>query len=382
MSVVELWRDNLTRFAESHRKTVAFGPEHPAVRAAKRYCDRTGATWEIGIGGRCELGKRALKQWGYELWQNVTARWALILLPILVLLVFGFVVNPAATGGALLVIAGILYALLGIVLGLFFEDKYDGWSLGIGSATERKLLIGLFIVTIPVSGPMYLLARLVRSEMVRTVLFGSFVIVMAGLILVMLYGIIMSVGWLQFLIGIGVSAAVVAALLGVIVLGGVVTDKVSRERTEKLTAAREVRRNDASIQHAVRDSLDDTLRSYYARNKEFALDQSAFPEFDAWRDRLEEMLADHGYVWEDLLSEWSYSRFTWLFYEDNYDIAGDFMTDLQDRWRQQEVEKARRNEQRRAKARNVLGFVGASLFLAKSRVCPNVVLPKRDQVIA
>ena len=220
MSVVELWRDNLTRFAESHRKTVAFGPEHPAVRAAKRYCDRTGATWEIGIGGRCELGKRALKQWGYELWQNVNARWAIILLPILVLLVFGFVVNPAATGGALLVIAGVLYALLGIVLGLFFEDKYDGWSSGIGSATERKLLIGLFVATIPVSGPMYLLARLVRSEMVRTVLFGLSVIVMAGIILVMLYGIIMSVGWLQFLIGIGVGAAIVAALLGVIVLGG------------------------------------------------------------------------------------------------------------------------------------------------------------------
>ena len=37
------------------------------------------------------------------------------------------------------------------------------------------------------------------------------VIVMAGVILVMLYGIIMSVGWLQFLIGIGVGAAVVAA---------------------------------------------------------------------------------------------------------------------------------------------------------------------------
>ena len=382
MSVVELWRDNLTRFAESHRKTVAFGPEHPAVRAAKRYCDRTGATWEIGIGGRCELGKRALKQWGYELWQNVNARWAIILLPILVIIGLGLAINARSTGIVLAVIAGIVYVLAGLLLGLYVEDRYDGWQTLPKSSPERKVMLVAFLVTIPVSGLAYLIARLLRSELVATIVLGALILALSVVILGLLFEIGMRVGWVSLLIGLLILVGMVAALLGVVVLAGFVAGKVAETNQERREAALEARRNDVSIQHAVRDSLDDTLRSYYARNKGAACDDSGFPAFDAWRDRLEEMLAHHGYVWEDLPSEWPLTRFTWLFYEDNYDIAGDFMTDLQDRWRQQEVAKARRNEQRRAKARNVLGFVGASLFLAKSRVCPNVVLPKRDQVIA
>ena len=382
MSVVELWRDNLTRFAESHRKTVAFGPEHPAVRAAKRYCDRTGATWEIGIGGRCELGKRALKQWGYELWQNVTARWAIILLPLLAIIGLGLVINARSTGIVLTVIVGIVYVLAGLLLGFYVEDRDDGWQTLPKSSVERKRLLVAFLVTIPVSGLAYLIARLLRSELVHTIILGGLILALSVAILGILFEIGMRVGWVSLLIGLLIFAGMVAAALGVIVLVGFVAGKVAEANQERREAALDARRNDVSVQRAVRDSLDGALRDYYARNKEFALDQSVFPEFEAWRDRLEVMLGDHEYAWEDLPSEWPLTRFVWLYYEENYEIADDFMTDLRDRWRQQQVAKAHRNEQGRAKARNVLGFVGASLFLAKSRVCPNVVLPKRDQVIA
>jgi hypothetical protein len=44
------------------------------------------------------------------------------------------------------------------------------------------------------------------------------------------------------------------------------------------------------------------------------------------------------------------------------------------------VERAALREQRRAPIRNAIGFVAATLFLMKSKVCPSVILPKMDDV--
>ena len=93
--------DRIRDKANAKRGLQTFGPDHPAVRAAKRYCERTGKSWNVGIGGRCELGKRAIKQWTYEAtrpvrkaWQYAVAKWVTALVISLVLVVIGLLTIP------------------------------------------------------------------------------------------------------------------------------------------------------------------------------------------------------------------------------------------------------------------------------------------------
>ena len=122
MTLLQRWRDQLRNYADSHRDTAVFGPNHPAVRAAKRYCERTEAQWEIGAGGRCELGKRALKQWGYEIWANIRTRWLIISLPSLGILIWGLSIDVGQTLVVVATILGALYIVVGIFTGLLADE--------------------------------------------------------------------------------------------------------------------------------------------------------------------------------------------------------------------------------------------------------------------
>lgn len=384
MTLLERWRDQLSKYAEAHRGTAVFGPNHPAVRAAKRYCERTGARWEIGIGGRCELGKRALKQWGHETWANLRARWLIIALPIIALVIWGFSMNVGATLGVLGVILAVIYFAVGFAMGLIVEEaQYEGKSLG-DTPGERRAARGTFIATLPVSGLVFVLARPFRCDRFRMVAARAGIVLLALCGIVGIVGIGSSMGWADFLIGVAVAIGVIVAFIGLVEglsrLAGLIG---------KLLEACEIREHKMRLKNPViqaqaRASIESALHAYYVANTGHGRSADDEVPYEEWLANLEQMLAKRELGWADVLAEqYFYANYGWLADEPGYDWGFyQLVEGVVEVQRAQRIAKAAARERRRTPVRNALGFVGATLFLMKSKVCPSVILPKMEDVTA
>ncbi len=383
MTLLERWRDQLNNYADKHRGTQAFGPNHPAVRAAKRYCERTGAQWEIGVGGRCELGKRALKQWGHEIWANIRARWVLITLPVVLLIIWGFSMNAGKTLDVIATILGMVYIVLGIFMGIFFEDtQYEGELLG-DTLGERRVALGAVITTIPVSGPAFILARLFRWEKFQIIAKHVGILLLAIAAVAALIRIILAVGWSDFLIGLAIVAGIIVAASGLVLGFFSLSSLVNKRQNARAAREHALLLNDSVVQARARASIEEALRAYYLANTSHGRSVDGDEvSYEEWVTRLEQMLAKRELGWTDVLAaEYLYTSYDWLWSDPDYTWGFHrFVEGIQEVQRAKLIEQAAARERRRAPVRNALGFVAATLFLMKSKVCPGVILPKMDDV--
>lgn len=363
MSRVTEWAIKVHEFAESKRRTVAFGPEHPAVRAAKRYCQQTGASWEIGIGGRCELGKRALKQWWGQIRSSVTARWAIIVTIALLAIAAGLIASPSVTLTLLAVFAAYAYFGGGVFLGLYFEDRKN---------VRKRSLIGLFILTILISGIVFVVARLMHFRVFQIILLA----LICGAGLLGLYALMMHVGIASFMLVLIIVVAIVAGAFGVAKGIDALGRYVARTGLEHAAAAKHIRLSDADLQRAARDELDGLLRAYYAAQTDYELNGMSYEQ---WLDNFEKVLQSEGTGWTELVCEHPYGSLPSLHsYPALLFGYTDFMQGLKDIWRDRRVSQAAARKQHTPW--QVVSFIASALFLLKSSVCPNVILPKWEDV--
>jgi hypothetical protein len=383
MALLERLQDRIKVYADEHRNTAVFGPNHPAVRAAKRYCERTGAQWEIGFGGRCELGKRALKQWGHEIWANIRARWLIIALPILGILIWGLSIDAGQTIVVVATILGVLYVAVGIFTGLLADEiRHKKGQLG-DTFNQNLLLKGAFFTTLTVSGPSYMLCRFLRNDR------GRLIAKRVGIVLLVLaavsgaFGIATNLGWGSFLLGIACVVGFIALVIGILEGLSYLARLNDRRVTALEARAHELRLNDTGAQAYARASIEEALRRYYASNANVrGAEDDAMPSYEEWIAHLERRFADRKVGWTDFVAErYLWAAFSWIADERNYMYAfgalAESVRKLQDT---KAIGQAAIREQRRAPIRNAIGFVAATLFLMKSKVCPSVILPKMDDV--
>ncbi|MBP6038169.1 MAG: hypothetical protein KA604_02410 [Candidatus Saccharimonas sp.] len=383
MTLLQRWRDQLRNYADSHRDTAVFGPNHPAVRASRRYCERTEAQWEIGAGGRCELGKRALKQWGYEIWANIRTRWLIISLPSLGILIWGLSIDVGQTLVVVATILGALYIVVGIFTGLLADEiRYKKGQLG-DTFNQNLLLKGAFFMTIAVSGPLYMLCRVFRNDR------GRLIAMRAGIVLLVLaavsgaFAVAMNVGWGSFLLGVAYIVGFIALVIGILEGLAYLARLIDRRVKVSAAQAHELRLNDTEAQAHARASIEEALRRYYACNANLrGAADGVMPSYEEWIVHLERRFADRKVGWTDFVAErYLWANYDWITDEPNYMYGfGALAESVRETQNAKAVERAALREQRRAPIRNAIGFVAATLFLMKSKVCPSVILPKMDDV--
>lgn len=378
---VSEWADAINRYAEARRGLHAFSPSHPAVRAAKRWCERTGATWEIGVGGRCELGKRAIKQWLYELTLPLRQiRVLLYLIPtvVLALLIGCLILAPIPT----LAVGGGVAAFVAIIVGGVTADMQgEGESvLADMSKPLRMLWIGIWVVMLPFALGAYLITRAAQSdfmhrhtERISTIMATVLVVFMVGAVGMLLVTATMYLGWMTLLVWAGRGILALACIGGALVAISKMFDHYSHKLNTQRLEKERAKRTDESVQREARNQLEPALRRYY----ETVRDTSAL-SYEEWVAALETLLHENGKVWSDLIRPFAYGRFHFIADDDRFGDAGysGFAFYAEDLY----VDRLTPARRRKMKVRQVTSFIGATLFLFKTQLCPNVILPPKELV--
>ncbi len=378
---LSVWAQDIQRFAEARRKVKAFSPTHPAVRAAKRWCERTGATWEIGVGGRCELGKRAIKQWLYE-WtlplrqmRNVLAIVAVVFTA---LIVAGLIWQTIPS----LVILAIIGNIVGMGVGGMTADSHINHEplFSDMSRPQQIAWIAIWVLFLPGAGVMYLMWRIGNSGFMRrngeriavTFLF----ILLAAFCFIIVFGLVESIityGWLRVLRIVGLVLLGVATLFGIVFgLPILINTRLEKRAEIKLQAVR----NDATAQQRALELCTPALMEYYADGRYRPQPLS----YDEWRDRLKDLLNDQGMNWSDLIAPHPYMELMFISNDRAFGVLGylDFINALDALYDKSQTPTARRAR----KVAEGVSFTAATLFLVKAKFCPNVILPPKDMVEA
>ena len=385
--------DRIRDFAEGHRGRKTFGPNHPAVKAAKRYCERTGRSWEISIGGRCELGKRAIKQWLYEVtapirrvWQYAAAKWTISLAFAATAIVAGIIFVPvlmAALGVGVAVIIGVvLGAAAGYMSGHGFEfrsaERWGKTVFVIGWVLGSPVAMIVFLCTLMVNQSWWWKVKRVILKVLAVMFFvavgGSLTAAIVSAIwaghAIMLFGVLA-----------GIAGVVAASIFGPGMAIRVHERRV-KHRAEEL-------RKDATAQVAAREKLLSAFQLAYDYEKGWREDLPTSKKllpFDQWVEQIGEVLVNHGYTWTDLANprlSWfdRYNTFNFLEFTSDGPFTGPSVP-LIDAIDELLMSSMKPSKQRRRRFKEVVAFVAATLFMLKSEVCPNVDLPDWDSVNA
>lgn len=393
--------DAIRQRAETKRDTERFEADHPAVRAAKRYCERTGASWHIGVGGRCELGKRAIKQWVYEAWQQVASAWetprgkSLMLgVPVAALLLLGLLISAEAvlTGlGVIFTIAAMVFSVgIGVALGsgeYSWSDIKPDWQAA--STAEKALIVFLGLAAVagsPLGVVAYVVALSVQVRAVRIAVKSILVVALAsavGMLLYVLYLAVMQDPWGSLVVALWI-VGIIGVVFGSVWLIQILRDTRAEKRREAVSAARV----NAEMLQAAYERVKPFLETMYQKVFD-GIPEKDVIDYDTWVSQMESWLADSGLAWVDLLQYESDRHELWdkfdhtSYYSDfrprwsSYPY-GDFIDDLHD-WQRAQL-SARKH--RWVRTRQVGAFIGATLFLVKTKFCPNVDLPDWDKVDA
>ena len=388
--------DRIRDFAEGHRGRKTFGPNHPAVKAAKRYCERTGRSWEIGIGGRCELGKRAIKQWLYEViapirrvWQYAAAKWTISLALVVAAITAGIIFEPMLTAalgvGVAVIIGGVLGAAAGYMSGDGFEfrsaERWGKTVFVIGWVLGSPVAMIVFLCTLMVNQSWWWKVKRVIIKVLKV----AFFVAVGGSVIAMIVWAILAGHGIDLLILVGILAAI-AGVVGAAMFGVGKAIQVHERRVK--IRAQELRK-DATAQAAAREKLLPALQQAYDYEKAWRQDHPTSKEllpFDQWVEQIGEMLVERGYAWTDMANP----RLTWI---ERYNALGFFgyevndlftgpVTALIDAIDGLLTASMKPSKRRRRRFKEIAAFVTATLFMLKSEVCPNVDLPDWDSVNA
>lgn len=413
--VIGMWSANTIRqWAENQRRSVSFTADHPAVKAARRYCERTGRTWHIGIGGRCELGKRAIKQWLYEWSQPLVKAWrawlgatlGITLLFTAVLL--GLFASWMITLSIVTIVVAFVLVVIGGVCGYTVANDpeapmSDMWKVTAkdfdpdASPLGRWLVAAVLIVAAPFSLAIYGIIMLSRKRVTRAVvqalLKGLFWCVVGLCLYVigsMLYwlwiteqliGVLVMMAWMLGLAGVGVGL-----FFGL----GWLLKRAEASHGRKVEAVYASERANDQVVQAAYERLKPFLMDEFQKAEKYFPAKSKLHTYDAWIEAFAACLAKCDLAWTDLVRYESGS--------DRYDLAkrlgdfpdvadsygvfryyGDFL-DFRDALLQWQLDQLPPRKQRWVRAKQVVSFVAATAFLLKSKVCPNVELPDWDAV--
>lgn len=393
--------DDIREHAEKKRDTERFAADHPAVRAAKRYCERTGAGWRIGVGGRCELGKRAIKQWVYEAWQQVANAWStprgkLLMLgvPVAALLLLGLLISAEAVltglGVTFVIVAALVSITLGVALGsgeYSWSDIKPDWQAA--STAEKALIVFLGLAAVagsPLGVVAYVVALSVQMRAVRIAVKSILVVALACVVGMLLYVLYLAV--IQDLWGSLVVALWIVGIICVIFGGARLIQSLRDTRAAKRREAMRAARADAEALQMAYERLKPFLKTTY-QNIFDGLPERNVTDYDTWVCQVEIWLAMSGLAWVDLLQYESDRHELWR----KFDISGyysvivpltslygygEFIDDLH-KWQRTQLPLGK---QRWVRTRQVGAFIGATLFLVKTKFCPNVDLPDWDKVDA
>lgn len=293
----------MRRRAEEVRESRDYTADNVAVQAAARYCLRTGKDWRVGYGGRCELGKRALKQWGYELvgmhvkraWQSGIGRTLMIVLPILAILAL-----MVAIGWGPLVLAVAILAVfigLGVIygIGVVAATKVAKVTLLMGYLRElvaeaEGFLKAFLFVAATLGFPLVLVAyglyRFARryGKYVGNAFIALLVLAFAGLIVLAF----ITAPFVSLMVTIGIF--LMLALMAGVTFAWMKLSELRKRRAKSVKASADVAR--------VRQRLEPTLRKAY--ESYLSGFDHGMVSFDDWVNALENALAAYDYTWFDL----------------------------------------------------------------------------------
>ena len=387
--------DGMRSWAQNHRGKMKLGPNNPIVKIAKRYCMRKDIDWDVGMAGHCELGKRVIKQVAYELtdplrqaWNKPWGKVLIIGAPLVLILLVLTLFSWQGVLIALAVLLGVAMLLFGLVSFGMGADEYadDLPDLSRMDRLNRALAI---LMVYSIGAPFYWAGRL-GAKAVNSILQSSNryakpiagwalgTVVVTGLILLSVF---VNGAW-KFALGFAIG---ILALFGMFYLANVVADMVQKYAHRKLQDEAVALAKDENAQVAAFATLEPTLRKWYEDDYlglRYWLKPSA-----AFEEMVECIRSDmelHGHVWTDLLSpryDRAMQRYTafeylegtveygyWnLIYRIHGLVVGQRKLEHQQRWQG---------------LRDVGEFISASWFLAKTRVCMMVDLPKWDEVDA
>ena len=369
--------DRIRDFAEGHRGRKTFGPNHPAVKAAKRYCERTGRSWEIGIGGRCELGKRAIKQWLYEViapirrvWQYAAAKWTISLALVVAAITAGIIFEPMLTAalgvGVAVIIGGVLGAAAGYMSGDGFEfrsaERWGKTVFVIGWVLGSPVAMIVFLCTLMVNQSWWWKVKRVIIKVLKV----AFFVAVGGSVIAMIVWAILAGHGIDLLILVGILAAI-AGVVGAAMFGVGKAIQV-HERRVKIRA--EELRKDATAQVAAREKLLSAFQLAYDYEKGWREDLPTSKKllpFDQWVEQIGEVLVNHGYTWTDLANprlSWfdRYNTFNFLVFTSDGPFTGPSVP-LIDAIDELLVSSMKPSKQRRRRFKEVVAFVAATLFM-------------------
>ena len=406
----------LRAHAEEVRGNRVYGAQNVAVRAAARYCTRKNVDWQVGYGGRCELGKRALKQWGYELfaaplvkvWNTRTGRVLMTVVPLTAL------VWAAAMAGALGTVIGVALGWLLVGLGATYamgvkaaKNVTKVASLGgylreqaaDRAGTSKTLYVTGATLGLPIVLLAYGLFRLFHRYG-RAI--GRVVLTLIVLSFVALF-VVAIIDDIRVLAMLGVIVVVVCTLAGT----GVALKAVKRSVHRRLLAYKRsdayARRHSAKSAHAYA-RLEPALKRAYEMS--LTDEHRALVTFDDWATALYEHLSCYraGFTWatllepkldvEDYLHDCAVihayvepkgtGQTICLFgerpgqYYDNRDALAEAIEAMKSPKAAKVAADRRQRRQRRAEVLATLVDLRQS---AKTRVCPTVDLPPLDEVL-
>lgn len=394
--------------AEEVRQNRDYSANNVAVQAAARYCLRTGKDWQVGYGGRCELGKRALKQWGHELivapvqraWQSKIGRPLMIVLPILAI---------AAT----LIAIGMGPFVLGIAIVIAMIWVGTAYALGVMATknvtkvtsladylreyvAEKKGFLKGFVFTAMTLGlPILLLAYALCRLFER---FGEYIgLALAGVVVIAILVVIVGqfvTEPIRSLIVVGVIAVAVGIVVGLV--KGVTALK--KRRSERVYA---YERSEENLQRCYM-LIEPVLKSTYEVS--LSDNERNIVSFAHWTNELNAALKRYGYSWSDLARPRSsvssllaitrdadlafleiatdeYGITIYLFGSNSCDHRDDFVEALWDHTHPDKVRVIDRKVERKQKRAEVLATLIDLWLSFKMGVCPTVNLPALDQVV-
>lgn len=295
---------NARAVAEEKRRTKTYGTHHAAVQAAARYCERTGEAWDVGYGGRCELDKRALKQWGYELfvapiakaWKSRMGRVLLIGVPIAALITLAMIngmwsmlLGVSIALGLMLIVAA---AAFGVLCGmhtqrigemhsylrkLYVEDKAKPF-LAVPTAVVSTIGLPVILVSYGLYRFFKRWGKIV-GRVLMTILALGFVAAVIGLF------------WQdpRRLLGVLGGFALLAVLAGIATL---ISAGVKHFKAKVAVKYKQSRQAAAYVW------LEPLLRDAY--NTGLSDKERTHVSFEEWTARVNDLLNRRGYEWSDL----------------------------------------------------------------------------------